>query len=86
MALSVLPVGRHATHFRQGLEDAAVQHLDALGLVEPFDVGVQGRLFRLDVLQGNACAQRPLSQGMGDELRVVVQANRQRHRALPPVR
>ena len=54
-----------------------VEHV-AVGLVEPFNLGVLRGFAGLDVLQGNALALRPLSQRVCDELRTVVQPNRQR--------
>ena len=40
VVVAVQPIGRHVTHFLQRLEDVAVQHLGAVGLVESFDIGV----------------------------------------------
>lgn len=47
MVVAVQPVGRHIAHFLQRLEQVAVQHLAAVGLVESFDIGVLRRLARL---------------------------------------
>jgi hypothetical protein len=81
VVVAVQPVGRHVTHFLQAVEHVAVEHLGAVGLVESFDIGVLRGLAGLDVLQGDSLALSPLGQGVGDELRAVVQANRQRRAA-----
>lgn len=49
MVVAVAPVLGHAPDFVQAGEDVAVQDLGAEGAVEAFDVGVLGRLARLDV-------------------------------------
>ena len=81
VVVAVQPVGRHVTHFLRGLEDVAVEHLGAVGLVESFDIGVLRRLSRLDVIEGDFFGFRPFGQGVSDEFRAVVQANRQRRTA-----
>ena len=60
VVVAVQPVGRHVSNLLQGIEHVAVQHLSAVGLVESLDIGVLCWLARLDVLQGDAFALRPL--------------------------
>ena len=69
------PVCGHVSYLLQAVEDVAIEYLGTVGFVESFDIGVLCRFTGLDVLQGNALFLRPLSQGMGYELRAVVQAN-----------
>lgn len=40
VVVAVQPIGRHVTHFLHAVEDVAVEHLGAVGLVESFDKGV----------------------------------------------
>jgi hypothetical protein len=46
--VAVPPVCRHVAHFLLAVEHATVEHLDAVGVVEAFDVGVRPGLARLD--------------------------------------
>lgn len=43
-------------------EDVAVQHLGAVGLVEPFDIGVVRGLSGLSVIERDTFGLRPLSK------------------------
>ncbi len=82
MVVAMQPIGRHIAHVLQAVEDVAIEHLVAVGLVESLDIGVLSGFARLDVLQGDPLALRPMGgQCVGDELRAVVQANRRRRNA-----
>ena len=48
VVVAVQPIGRHVTHFLQAVEDVAVEHLGAVGLVESFYIGVLRGFARLD--------------------------------------
>jgi len=74
VVVAVQPVGCHFTHLLQAVEDVAIEHLGAVGLVEAFDIGVLRGLTRLDVVEGDALGLRPLGQRIGDELGAVVNA------------
>ena len=74
VVVSVQPVGGHVPDLLQRIEHVAVQHLGAVGLVEALDIGVLGGFARLDVIEGDALGLCPLRQGIGDELRTVVNA------------
>src|SRR5882762_3848917 len=75
------PVLGHAPNLIERSEDVAVQHFGAEGAVEAFDVGILGRLARLDVDQFNDVASSPLAKGGTDEFRAVVQAQASRRTA-----
>lgn len=81
VVVAVAPVLGHAPDLVQTGEDVAVQDLGAIRPVETFDVGVLGRLARLDVQQLDAVALGPLPQRGADELRAVVQAQALRRTA-----
>lgn len=40
VVISMQPIGRHLSHFLQAVEEMAIQHLGAVGLVESLDIGV----------------------------------------------
>ena len=64
VVVAVQPIGRHFTHFLQRLEDVAVQHLGAVGLVEFLDIGVLSGFTRLNVLERNTLGLRPTSRNI----------------------
>lgn len=74
MVVAVPPVFGHAPHLVEVGEDVAVEYLGAVGLVEAFDVGVLGRLARLDVDELDTALFGPLLECFTDEFRAVVQA------------
>ena len=72
MVVAVHPVLGHAPDLGQGLKDVAVQDFCSIGTVEAFDIGILGRLARLDELKGDGVTLSPVSQSFADELRAVV--------------
>jgi len=49
VVVALKPIGGHGSHLGQRVEDVAVQHLGAVGLVEALDIGVLGWLAGSDV-------------------------------------
>ena len=49
VVVALKPIGSHGPHLGQRIEDVAVQHLGAAGLVEALDIGVLGWLAGVDV-------------------------------------
>lgn len=74
VVVAMTPVPGHAADFVQRGEHEPIQHLGTEGTVEAFDIGVLGRLARLDMDKGDAVQLRPLLECGTDELRPVVQA------------
>jgi len=72
VVVAMQPIGSHVTHFSQAVEDVAAERLRLVGLIESFQVGILRGFGRLDVLQGNALALRPLRQCVGEALGTVV--------------
>ena len=79
VVIAMQPVLGHRAHFLQRFKDITVEHLCSVNSVEAFDISVLRRLARLNVAQLYAFTLRPLFQGLGDEIRPVVQANGLRH-------
>lgn len=46
------PVRSHVSDFLQGIKDVAIQHLDTIGTIESFDIGVLRWFAWLDVIEG----------------------------------
>ena len=74
MVVTLVPALDHAPDFVQADEYVAIQDLGAKCPVEAFDVGVLGRLARLDLQRFRVVPLGPLPQRGADELRAVVQA------------
>lgn len=74
MVVSMSPVFGHAADFMQAGEDIPIQDLGAIGPVEALDVGILGRLARLDMQQINPLTLGPLPQRCADEFGPIIQA------------
>lgn len=74
---AVQPVGDLVANFLPVVEHVAVQYLSVVGLVNSLDTCLLCSFARLDVLQVDALAVSTRGPCVGDELRAVVQADRQ---------
>jgi len=62
VVVAVPPVFGHAADLIEILEDTAVEDFGPEGLIESLDVGVLGRLARLDMDERDAVPGRPVLQ------------------------
>lgn len=73
------PSSGDLAHLIEIFEHVCVEHFAAIGTIEAFDVGVLVGLAGLDVAQLHGVRLAPVDEGLGDQFRTVVAADRFGH-------
>ena len=72
------PLCTDLSHLIQRLEYIGIEHIVAIGPIEPFDEGILVRLARLNIPERDPAVDAPARKAVGEQFRAIDEANRLR--------